>query len=172
MKRYHVLGIALTLLMTVAGPAIGAGEQGHPVVGTWLITVELATPYDVLMSLHSDGTLLLSQSTEDFAGGCAAASTRQGVWEKDGPRGLIGTHIGFMYEVQPDGECGAFTGYQRYRWTAEVLKDDLNTANATLYVDVYLPGSNPLDSSSTPVVTLGPVLASARRITVIPPPEE
>jgi hypothetical protein len=167
MKRHHVLGILLTVLMAVTGAATAAGEQGHPAVGTWLITVELETPYDVLMTIHSDGTLLLSQSTEDFVGGCVDASTRQGVWEKDGPRGLIGTHIGFMYD------CGAFTGYQRYRWTAEVLKDDPNTADATLYVDVYPSNGDPLDVSNPPPIgPIGPVAVIARRLTVIPPPQE
>jgi hypothetical protein len=171
MKRYYVFGIVLTLLMIVAGPVRGAGEQGHPVVGTWVITVESNPPYDVLMSLHPDGTLLLSQSTEDLAGGCVQASTRQGVWEKDGPRGLIGTHIGFTY-AEVSGEC-VFGGYVRYRWTAEVSKDDLNTATANLDVEFcsdssYFECLNPKYPAQG-FHKVASAEAVATRVTVIPP---
>jgi len=172
MKRYHFLGWMLAVLMSVSGPALAAGEQGHPVVGTWLITVMVAEPYDILMTLHSDGTVLLSQSTADFAGGCTAASTRQGVWEKDGPLGLIGTHLGFVYQADPEVGCGAFVAYQLFRWTAQIRRDDPDTADARLYVDVYPAGSDPLDPMSMPAMQVGPVDVLARRIPLMAPPEE
>jgi len=183
MKRYYLLGFALAVVMTAAGPAMGAGEEGHPAVGTWVATADepdLGILYDALLTVHSDGTLVLSQSTEDFEStedfpeGCTHASTRQGVWEKDGPRTIIGTHIGFMYGLDPmTGECGSFSGYQRFRWRGEVRKDNPAIADAQLYADIYYANSDkdPLDPDSVPNMQFGPVTVTAHRVPIIAPPE-
>ena len=154
---------AVALVALATGPVL-QDPEGHPAVGAWLTTVEF--PPGVFQTsvatLHADGTFMLSHDTNDFSGGFVHETTTHGVWRPTGPGSMAFKALIFQFD-----STGTHVGTLKVRATAELSGSRPphrgDVLISTLLVDVYPLSRDPL--SDPPIATIGPLVATARRIT-------
>ena len=157
------IGVAALLIVGLAAAPASADLKGHPAVGTWWVTsasVSTGDPIFNLATFHPDGSVILSEDTDDFLGGIE--SMVHGVWEPIPPLGAKGsmirlTNVTIVFDV-------AGNHIQTLKaWGTGVVTGD-NTMEAEFFADVFLPGQNP--AVDDPVATVGPFPATGDRLLI------
>ena len=156
---FALLSVTLAMMILSTTPSRADGEFNHPTVGTFLL--DFGTGQQMVAS-HSDGTFVAGRPTSDSAPGDGVAGFGgAGTWVKTGARTTAFTSLSFQYLDDGVGPL-AFIG--RVRGTA--VADSMDTGSGRFFVDIYLPGMDPL--SDDPVFTSGPFTYTARRVNVLP----
>jgi len=163
------LALVLAGGLLVSGTLATAGE--HPfgddmfarrAAGSYLMDLTaMGMELKVLVTLGADGTFS-SEDTSDKgllsgAGGPASESDNRGSWRRSGRYEVTFTAIGFSY-----GPDGPLVGVGRL-WGTLRFSKNFRTCSAQGQHDVFLPGQDPLDPDSVPIVSI-PWTGTARRI--------
>ncbi len=150
-----IMGFFILYVSVIMQPREARAGFRNGVAGTYLLT-------------QSDGFLQILT----IAGGRTAFSqnsgqmipppfgVQQGTWQRLGNRQVIIKTLNFRF----DSDTGAFAGFGLSTFSIE-FQPGFNELSGEVFVEIFGPDQNPLDSDVTPVNTFGPTSFTGQRIT-------
>ncbi len=167
---FAFVAVAAAISFAVPANSQGTASNNNQFWGTWVHRVEgMGVP--ALVTIHFDGTLVVTSGFMFGAGFPMRISTIHGVWKKTGPKSITATNLFMVF----DGS-GVMTGYQRNRCPL-TFTDDFNSYTGVEFMETVACGPqgcpDPLDPATvwTPAAGMPatgfPV--SGARVQVVPP---